>query len=110
MTKDRSAIGLFGRTDEAPCTVEVINTFDELSAHVRFSDGTVVYPGDEVTVEGAPIAVPYGERASIARRARIRRAGPIERLWTRLTGDIEFMELCEFSFSEATEPRAGGLT
>ncbi|MDZ7599697.1 MAG: hypothetical protein U5J82_15775 [Desulfobacterales bacterium] len=24
----------------------------------------------------------------------------LERLWTRLTGDFEFMELCEFSFSE----------
>ena len=96
------------REHDAPCTVEVVNTFEELGAHVRFDDGTVLHPGDEVTVHGAPIAVPYGERASIARRASIKRAGLIERAWTRLTGDIEFMELCEFSFSEATEPRIGG--
>ena len=101
--------GLFGRSDEAPCTVEVVNTFEELSAHVRFDDGTVVHPGDEVIVHGSPIAVPYGERALIERRATIRRAGAIERAWTRMTGDVEFMELCEFSFSEATAPRAGGI-
>ena len=91
---------LIRRKDEAPCTVEVVNTFEELGAHVRFDDGTIVHPGDEVTVHGAAIAVPYGERASVPRRATITRAGPIERLWTRLTGDLEFMELCEFSFSE----------
>ena len=88
------------RTHEAPCTVEVCNTFEELSAHVRFDDGTVVHPGDEVIVHGAPVAVPYGEAVSIPRTATVRRAGAIERAWTRMTGDIEFMELCEFSFSD----------
>ena len=88
------------RTHDAPCTVEVCNTFEELSAHVRFDDGTVVHPGDEVIVHGAPVLVPYGETASIPRTATVKRAGPIERAWTRLTGDMEFMELCEFSFSE----------
>ena len=88
------------KTHDAPCTVEVCNTFEELSAHVRFDDGTVVHPGDEVIVHGAPVMVPYGETASIARTATVKRAGPIERAWTRMTGDIEFMELCEFSFSE----------
>jgi hypothetical protein len=34
------------------------------------------------------------------REATIIRASKLERLWTRLTGDFEFMELCEFSFSE----------
>ena len=34
------------------------------------------------------------------RMATITRASLIERSWTRLTGDFEFMELCEFSFSE----------
>ena len=97
------------RTHDAPCTVEVCNTFEELSAHVRFDDGTVVHPGDEVIVHGAPVLVPYGESASIARTATVKRAGAIERLWTRLTGDIEFMELCEFSFSEdRLQPVAGG--
>ena len=85
---------------EAPCTVELVNTFEELGAHVRFDDGTLIHPGDEVLVHGAPVSAPYGERLSVPRTATIRRAGAVERLWTRLTGDIEFMELCEFSFSE----------
>jgi uncharacterized Zn finger protein len=77
----------------------VINTFDSLEAHVELDDGLVVQPGDEVKVHGAPIRVSYGETLEIRRRATVHRAGPIERAWTRLTGDLEFMELCEFSFS-----------
>jgi hypothetical protein len=34
------------------------------------------------------------------RVAIITRANALERLWTRMTGDFEVMELCEFSFSE----------
>ncbi len=85
---------------EVPCTVEINNTFDALGAHVRFDDGTVVHPGDEVLVHGAPVAVPYGHSESFKRRATITRASAIERAWTRATGDLELMELCEFSFSE----------
>jgi hypothetical protein len=85
---------------EVPCTVEISNTFDQLGAHVRFDDGTVVHPGDEVLVHGAPVAVPYGRSESFKRRATITRASGLERAWTRATGDLEFMELCEFSFSE----------
>ena len=36
---------------EVPCTVEINNTFDQLGAHVRFDNGAVVYPGDEVMVQ-----------------------------------------------------------
>lgn len=89
-----------GETVDVDCTVEIINTFESLEAHVRFNDGTTVAPGDEVLVHGKPIEVPYGEKQIFDRRATITRAGIIERLWTRATGDFEFMELCEFSFSE----------
>ena len=88
------------RTETAPCTVEVSHRFEELSAHVRFDNGAVVYPGDEVLVEGPPVMAPYGEVVVEKRQARITRANALERAWTRLTGDLEFMELCEFSFSE----------
>ncbi len=88
------------RTFEVACTVEVENTFESLHAHVRFDGGVTVNPGDEVIVHGKPIEVPYGEAQSFRRQATVKRAGPIERLWTRATGDFEFMELCEFSFSE----------
>lgn len=87
------------RALETQCTVRVINTFDSLEAHVELDDGITLEPGDEVRVHGAPIVVPYGEELEIRRRASVRRAGLIERTWTRLTGDLEFMELCEFSFS-----------
>jgi len=90
----------FEREIEVDCTVEVQNTFESLHAHVRFEDGITVNPGDEVTVHGRPIEVPYGDSETFRRKATVKRAGPIERLWTRATGDFELMELCEFSFSE----------
>jgi len=86
------------RTIEVPCTVEVENTFDHLFTHVDL-DGVEVQPGDEVLVHDAPVDVPYGERVVVERRATVVRASRLERLWTRLTGDLEFMELLEFSFS-----------
>lgn len=94
-------MGLITREKEtAPCTVEVSHRFESLHAHVRFNNGAVVYPGDEVQVMGPPVMAPYGEVVIEERIATITRASAIERLWTRLTGDLEFMELCEFSFSE----------
>jgi uncharacterized Zn finger protein len=87
------------RTERVPCTVEVSHRFDSLHAHVRFDDGSVVNPGDTVEVEGAEIMAPYGEVVVERRTAVISRAGALERAWTRMTGDVEFMELCEFSFS-----------
>ena len=83
-----------------PCTVEVSHCFESLHAHVRLNDGTVVNPGDEVVVKGLEIMAPYGEVVREDREAVIYRASKLEQLWTRLTGDLEFMELCEFSFSE----------
>ncbi len=94
-------MGVFARKkDTVPCTVEVSHTFDSLHAHVRFNDGAVVHPGDEVQVHGPEVMAPYGEVVIEDRMATITRANALERLWTRLTGDMEFMELCEFSFSE----------
>ena len=94
-------MGLLTRDYEtAPCTVEVSHRFESLHAHVKFNNGAVIYPGDEVKVHGPQIMAPYGEVVIEQRDATIYRASKVERLWTRLTGDFEFMELCEFSFSE----------
>jgi len=84
---------------EVPCTVRVINTFESLEAHVELPEDVLIEPGDEVTVSGDAIIVPFGETAVLERIAVVRRAGTIERAWTRETGNLEFMELCEFSFS-----------
>ena len=94
-------MGLFARkTERVPCTVEVSHRFEELSAHVRFDDGSVVNPGDTVLVHGDPVVAPFGEVIVEKREATITRANAVERLWTRMTGDFEFIELCEFSFSD----------
>lgn len=94
-------MGVFTRsTEKVPCTVEVSHRFEELSAHVRFDNGAVVHPGDSVLVHGEPVMAPFGHVIREQRQATITRASALERLWTRLTGDLEFMELCEFSFSE----------
>jgi len=94
-------MGILTRSIEhAPGTVEISHKFESLHAHVRFNNGAVIYPGDEVKVEGPEIMAPFGEIVTADRDATIIRASALERLWTRLTGDFEVMELCEFSFSE----------
>jgi len=94
-------MSLFSRKiEKVPCTVEVSHRFESLHAHVRFDNGAVVHPGDEVLVHGKPILAAYGEVIVEQREATITRATWLERQWTRATGDLGFMELCEFSFSE----------
>jgi len=94
-------MGLLTRTREtAPCRVTISHRFEELSAHVKFLNGAVIGPGDSVLVHGEEIMAPYGELVEEDRTATIIRASGVERFWTRMTGDFEFMELCEFSFSE----------
>ena len=85
--------------EDVMCTVRVVNTFENLAAHVELDDGVTVEPGDEVLVHGKPIIVPYGKSAKERRKATITRATWLERKWVKLTGDLEFMELLEFSFS-----------
>jgi hypothetical protein len=91
---------LFGRRSfDVPCTIEIENTFDSLHAHVTLDGDVPIQPGDAVRVHGERIVVPYGEKRTIRRKATVTRAGALERVWTRATGSLEFMELCEFSFS-----------
>ncbi len=84
---------------DVPCTIEIENTFESLHAHVELDGGVKIEPGDEVLVHGDPVVVPYGEKMTLRRNATVTRASVIERTWTKMTGDLEFMELCEFSFS-----------
>ena len=41
--------------EDVMCTVRVVNTFENLAAHVELDDGVTVEPGDEVLVHGKPI-------------------------------------------------------
>jgi uncharacterized Zn finger protein len=94
-------MGIFTKErEEVPVTVEVSHRFESLHAHVRFNNGAVIHPGDEVLVHGQPIMAAWGEVITEDRTATITRASWLERQWTRLTGDFEFIELCEFSFSD----------
>ncbi len=94
-------MGFITRTrEQVPCEVTISHRLEELSAHVKFLNGAVVNPGDSVLVHGAEIMAAYGEVVQEERIATITRASKLEQLWTRATGDFEFMELCEFSFSE----------
>ncbi|MBM3611636.1 MAG: hypothetical protein FJX19_01470, partial [Alphaproteobacteria bacterium] len=73
-------MGLFTRRrEEVPCTVEVSHRFESLHAHVRFNNGAVVHPGDEVLVHGAPVMAPYGQIVVEDRTATITRATLLER-------------------------------
>ena len=93
--------GLLGRREEftVPCTVEVVNTFDCLAAHVSLHGGPEIEAGDEVLVHGEPIRVPYGQTAVFEREATLTRAGAIERVLTKIAAKLELTELYEVSFS-----------
>lgn len=90
------------RSFDVPCRIKVINTFESLEAHVELPEGITVEPGDEVHVQGERVDVPFGTTLDIERIATITKAGSFERAWTKLTGNLEFMELCEFSFSSGS--------
>jgi hypothetical protein len=78
--KGEGIMALFSRRKEVvPCTVEVSHRFESLHAHVRFNNGAVVHPGDEVLVHGAPVMAAYGEVVIEDREATITRANWLER-------------------------------
>jgi hypothetical protein len=97
--------GLLGGKREivVPCTVDIEHSFDSLHAYVEL-EGIEVEPGDEVTVHDAPTEVPFGERIVVERRATVVRAGPLERLWTKLVSRLELTELYEVGFSSWRKP------
>ena len=77
-------MGIFSKTAEnVPCTVEVSHRFESLHAHVRFNNGAVVHPGDEVLVHGRPILAAYGEVVIEDRQATITRASGRGMIWAR---------------------------
>ena len=88
------------RRFEFPCTVEIEHSSESLHAHVEIDGDFVIEPGDEVLVLDAPTDIPFGGKITERRTAIITRAGALERLWTRWTGDFELTELYDVSFTE----------
>ena len=94
-------MGLLTRTREtAPCVVTISHRFEELSAHVKFTNGAVVNPGDTVEVQGPEIMAPFGEIVEEERTAVITPASRRGQRGARAPGDFEFMGRWEFSGSE----------
>lgn len=89
-----------GEMIDVPCTIDLEQTPDSLHAYVELADGIVVGPGDEILVHDAPSAIAFGDKAVYERRATLRRAGPVQRLWAHIEGYLELTELYEVSFSE----------
>lgn len=88
------------RSFDVPCTVTVSVTCEDLSAHVELDGDLDVGPGDRVVVHGDAIHPAFGEVRVERRHATITRASWLERLWVRLTGDLECLELLDVSFTD----------
>ena len=88
------------RSFETDCTVEIEHSAESLHAHVTLDGDVEIRPGDEVTVLGEPIRPAFGERVTLRRRARVKRASRLGDWLARLLGRFEITELFETSFSE----------
>ena len=94
---------LVGEEFEVGCTVDVENTFDSCHAHVELDGNLAIHPGDAVRVQSDPVVVRYGDKFTLRRIARVKRAGVPKRAWTRLRGRLECIDLFEVSFSSGSE-------
>ncbi len=92
------------RTVTVPCVLEIERTADSFHAHA-VPEGIVLRPGDRVVVHGAPDRLAFGERATFRSYATVTRAGPLERLRTRLSAVFELTELYHVGF----EPKEASL-
>lgn len=81
------------------CTIDVEHTFDSLHAHVDLDGDIEIRPGDTVKVHGDPVTVHYGDRFTLRRTATVERANAFQRLMARVSGNMEFLEMFEVSFS-----------
>ncbi len=90
------------REVDARCIVEIERSPDSLHAHA-VPLGVAIRPGDVVLVHDAPLCIGYGERVTRECRATVRRAGPLARLWTRMSAMLSLTELYEVGF-ETGEP------
>ncbi|MEL6547257.1 MAG: hypothetical protein AAFQ82_21715 [Myxococcota bacterium] len=85
---------------DVECTVSISHRFEDLSAHVDLDGDVELEPGDEVKVHGSPIHAAYGECVTERRTATVTKAGWPARVWARLMGDLECLELLEVDFTE----------
>jgi hypothetical protein len=90
----------WARTDRVPCTLDLESSHEHLHAILEL-EGFLPEPGDRVQMETSPTdfrQVELGERLSHRSTAVVRRASPLKRAWTKLTGGLEIKELFEVGF------------
>ena len=90
---------LFGSRFDVACTVDIENSFENLHAHVDLDGDPEILPGDRVRVHGEPVIVGFGEKLVLRRMATVRNATVIERAWSRFTGNLDFVEMFDVSFT-----------
>ena len=86
-----------GTTVEIRCDIDIEQTPESFHAHA-IPDGIDIRPGDVVTVHDVPTNVGFGQRLTCVRRATVRRAGVLDRVWTELTALLELTNLYEVGF------------
>jgi len=91
----QSVVG--GETVQAVIDIEIEKTQESFHAYSIPSD-IEIREGDEVLMHGVPTDVEFGTRLVMQCRATVRRAGVLERAWTRLAGLFELTELYEVGF------------
>ena len=92
--------GMWRKSFDVPCTVEIEQTSETLHAHVILDGDVKIAPGDEVRVHDAPTGVPFGERLVVRRTATVMRGNVFDRLRAKIEGYLELTELYEVSFSD----------
>jgi hypothetical protein len=85
------------RRFQVSCTIDIEQTPESLHAHV-VPEGVDIQPGDKVLVHGAPSRIGYGERVKLRSTATVIKATAFGRLWTQVTGLLEFTALYEVGF------------
>jgi hypothetical protein len=88
------------RSFTVPCTVRITHTAEELSAHVELDGELDLGPGDRVAVHGDALHVSFGQVLVERRTATVTRASWLDQTWTRLTGDLECLDLLDVSFTD----------
>lgn len=91
------------RTVEVRADVDIEKTAESFHAYA-VPDGIAIRPGDVVTVHGVPTDVGFGDRLVMQCAATVRRAGMLERLWTKVTAMFELTELYEVGFMPKEAP------
>ncbi|WP_438274296.1 hypothetical protein [Nitrobacter sp.] len=88
------------RRFDVECTIEIEQTGESLHAHVSLDGDVDIRPGDQVTIQGAPVRVAFGDCVQLRRTATVVRAGALKRFMTYVAGYLELTELYEVSFSD----------